>query len=119
MTADDVRRYPELTLARRAARGFSPAQRAGPVVYTSIEPCPIWAGVIANAGLGAVVHPVSQAAAADRYGRDAFLRSAAVYDGVGSRVRVGGPVLPDAGASVHREHRLAGGAARGGVTRTT
>ena len=114
VTADDIRRHPELTLARRAAREFSPAQRAGLVLYASTEPCPMCAGGIATAGLGAVVHSVSQAVAADLYGCDAFLRSATVYDGVGGGVRVGGPVLPEAGAAVHREYRPVGGADRRG-----
>ena len=110
-TADDIRRHPELTLAYRAAREFSPDQRAGLVLYTSTEPCPMCAGGIAGAGLGAVVHSVSAEACAELYGRGSFVRSAAVYDGLGSDVRVVGPVLPAEGAAVHREHRRTAGRA--------
>ncbi|ESP88879.1 deaminase [Candidatus Halobonum tyrrellensis] len=104
-TADDIRRHPELTLAYRAAREFSPAQRAGLVMYTSTEPCPMCAGGIASAELGAVVHSVPAETGAEVYGREGFVRSAAVYDGLDCDVRVVGPVSPAAGEAVHREHR--------------
>lgn len=103
-TADDVRRHSELTLAYRAAREFSPAQRTDLVMYTNTEPCPMCAGGIATAGLGAVVHSVSAEAHADRYDRGC-VRSATVYDGLRSDVRVVGPVSAEAGAAVHREYR--------------
>ena len=102
-TADDVRRHPELTLAHRAAREFSPEQRRDLIMYTSTEPCPMCAGGIAHAGLGAVVHSTSAERAAELYGRDDWLPSAEVYDRRGSDVAVGGPVLPEAGDAVHRE----------------
>lgn len=105
VTAGDVRRHPELTLAYRAAREFSPDQRAGLVLYTSTEPCPMCAAGVAEAGIGAVVHSVSAETHADLRGDESFLRSATVYDGLGSPVRVAGPVSPDAGAAVHREYR--------------
>jgi len=102
-TADDVRRHPELTLAHRAAREFSPERRRDLIMYTSTEPCPMCAGGIAHAGLGAVVHSTSAERAAELYGRDDWLPSAEVYERLGSDVAVGGPVLPEAGDAVHRE----------------
>ena len=109
-TADDVRRHPELTLAYRAAREFSPEQRRDLIMYTSTEPCPMCAGGIAQVELGAVVHSTAAERAADLYGRDTCLPSAEVYDRRGSDVAVGGPVLPEAGDAVHREVGDADGA---------
>ncbi|MFC7068188.1 nucleoside deaminase [Halobaculum lipolyticum] len=102
-TANDVRRHPELTLAHRAAREFSPEQRRDLVMYTSTEPCPMCAGGIAHVGLGAVVHSTSAERGAALYGTDSYLPSSTVYDRLGSDVAVAGPVLPDAGDEVHRD----------------
>ncbi|MFC6785267.1 nucleoside deaminase [Halobaculum halobium] len=103
-TADDVRRHPELTLAHRAAREFSPEQRAGLIMYTSTEPCPMCAGGIAHVGLGAVVHSTSAARGAELYGADSCLPSAEVYERLGSDVVAAGPVLAEAGDAVHRDY---------------
>ncbi|UIP01182.1 nucleoside deaminase [Halobaculum sp. CBA1158] len=111
VTEDDVRRHPELTLASRAGREFSPAQRADLVMYTSTEPCPMCAGGIAHVGLGAVVHSTSAERAAELYGRDSWLPSEEVYDRLGSDVVAAGPVRPEAGDAVHRD---AGGATGAG-----
>ncbi|QZP37635.1 nucleoside deaminase [Halobaculum magnesiiphilum] len=100
-TENDVRRHPELTLAHRAAREFSPAQRRDLVMYTSTEPCPMCAGGIAHVGLGAVVHSTSAERGAELYGADSCLPSAEVYERLGSDVLAAGPVLPDEGDAVH------------------
>jgi tRNA(Arg) A34 adenosine deaminase TadA len=102
-SADDVRRHPELSLAHRAAREFSPAQRAELVMYTSTEPCPMCAGGIAHAGLGAVVHATSAERGAELYGAESCLPSAEVYERLGSDVIAAGPVVPEEGDAVHRE----------------
>ncbi|SHG95949.1 nucleoside deaminase [Halobaculum gomorrense] len=103
VTEDDVRRHPELTLAHRAAREFSPAQRADLIMYTSTEPCPMCAGGIAHVGLGAVVHATSAERGAELYGADSCLPSTEVYDRLGSDVIAAGPVLPEEGDAVHQE----------------
>ncbi|WP_348610976.1 nucleoside deaminase [Halobaculum rarum] len=103
-TEDDVRRHPELTLAHRAAREFSPAQRADLIMYTSTEPCPMCAGGIAHVGLGAVVHSTSAERGAELYGSDSCLPSAEVYDRLGSDVVAAGAVLPEVGDAVHRDY---------------
>jgi len=103
-TEDDVRRHPELTLAHRAAREFSPEQRADLIMYTSTEPCPMCAGGIAHVGLGAVVHSTSAERGTELYGRDSCLPSAEVYERLGSHVVAAGPVLPEEGDAVHRDY---------------
>jgi len=109
-TAADVRRHPELTLAHRAAREFSPAQRRDLIMYTSTEPCPMCAGGIAHVGLGAVVHSTSAERGAELYGSESCLPSAEVYERLGSDVVAAGPVLADEGDAVHRDY---GGASDG------
>ena len=101
-TENDVRRHPELSLAHRAGREFSPDQRRGLVMYTSTEPCPMCAGGIAHVGLGAVVHSTSAERGAELYGSDDYLPSSEVYERLGSDVVAAGPVLPEAGDEVHR-----------------
>lgn len=101
-TTADVRRHPELTLAHRAGREFSPTQRRDLVMYTSTEPCPMCAGGIAHVGLGAVVHSTSAERAAELYDRDTYLDSATVYERLGSDVVAAGPILPEEGDGVHR-----------------
>lgn len=105
LTANDLRRHPELTLAERAAREYTPSERALLVMYTSTEPCPMCAGGIGIAGLGAVVHSVSAESNAAIYGSEEFLPSAEVYERLGADTVSAGPVLPDAGAAVHEEFR--------------
>src|SRR6056297_1057773 len=57
-TATDIRRHPELQLAHRACEAYTPDERAGMVMYTSTEPCPMCAGGMATAGFGRVVYSV-------------------------------------------------------------
>lgn len=103
-TENDVRRHPELTLAHRAAREFSPAQRRDLIMYTSTEPCPMCAGGIAHVGLGAVVHATSAERGAELYGADSCLPSAEVYERLGSDVVSAGSVLAEDGEAVHRDY---------------
>ena len=102
-TADDLREHPELTLAARAARELTPAERERTVMYTSTEPCAMCAGGIYHAGLGAVGYAVSAERIAELAGGDFAVPSADVF-AYGSRdIDVFGPVLADAGAAVHEE----------------
>jgi tRNA(Arg) A34 adenosine deaminase TadA len=98
VTADDVRRHPELDLAARARRESPPDERVATVMYTSTEPCPMCAGGIRHAGLGRVVYSVGSDALAELTGSEVPVRSADVLDGVTGVV---GPVLPDEGLAIH------------------
>jgi tRNA(Arg) A34 adenosine deaminase TadA len=102
-TDDDIALHPELTLARRAAREYAPAERARTVLYTSTEPCPMCAGGIAIAGLGAVVYSVSAAQAAAERGGAEGIPCEEVFDRWGRDVTVVGGVRESAGLAVHRE----------------
>jgi len=96
-TADDIRRHPELHLARRACRDLSPDERASTVMYTSTEPCPMCAGGIRIAGLGRVVYSVSSAETAALAGGEPSTPCAEILDST----EVVGPVCNDAGRQVH------------------
>jgi len=101
VTADDIRRHPELHLAHRACRAFDPAERAAMVMYTSTEPCPMCAGGMVQAGFGRVVYSVGADELAEVTGHAPAVRAAAVLDG---ETEVYGPVLNDAGRQIHRDY---------------
>ncbi|ERH09967.1 MAG: cytosine/adenosine deaminase [halophilic archaeon J07HX64] len=94
----DIRRHPELHLAYRASREFTPAKRAETVMYTSTEPCPMCASGMATAGFGRVIYSVSSAEIASFTGGEPSVRSATVLDGV---CEVVGPVLNEEGRQIH------------------
>ena len=98
VTAEDVRRHPELHLAYRACRELSPAERAETVMYTSTEPCPMCAGGMRSAGFARVVYSVGGDEVGEFVGESAPVRSAEVLDGV---TEVVGPVLNGEGRAVH------------------
>ena len=100
-TADDIRRHPELHLAYRACRELSAAERADAVMYTSTEPCPMCAGGMVRAGFDSVVYSVGGDEIGTFTGRPAAARAADILDGVTDVV---GPVLNEAGRTVHREY---------------
>ena len=99
-TADDVREHPELALAARAIRELDADARAGTVMYTSTEPCPMCAGGMAHAGFGRVVYSVGGDEIAEFTGGEPLIRSAEVLDGI---TEVVGPVLNEEGREVHRD----------------
>lgn len=118
-TDDDLALHPELTLARRAASEFTPAECAVTVMYTSTEPCAMCATGMAYAGLGAVVYSVSgeratevrgggdedgSGADGDEGGGDG-IPCTEVFERHGVDVAVEGPVLEEAGLDVHRRYR--------------
>jgi len=105
ITESDLREHPELHLAEWAGRELDPAVRGRTIMYTSTEPCPMCAGGIRIAGLAAVVHSVSAERAAELAGHDDAHPSRLVYADTGADVQSLGPVLPEAGAAVHRDHR--------------
>jgi tRNA(Arg) A34 adenosine deaminase TadA len=101
VTADDVRRHPELELARRAAAEMTPDERAATVMYTSTEPCPMCAGGVRIAGLGRVVYSVGADEVVEFTGGTVTVRAADVVD---DRTEVVGPVSNDAGRAVHEAY---------------
>ncbi|QLG62978.1 hypothetical protein [Halorarum salinum] len=58
-----------------------------------------------TAGLGTVVRSVTAESNAALYGGEGFPPSAEVYERLGADTVSAGPVLPDAGATVHEELR--------------
>jgi len=102
-TAADLRRHPELTLAKRAGAELSPEERRETVMYTSTEPCPMCAGGIDIAGLRAVGYSVSTKRLAEVRGRDPGVTSADVFEHGSGDVERFGPILPEAGVRVHRD----------------
>ena len=102
-TADDIRRHPELTLARRAASELDADVCNETVMYTSTEPCAMCSGGIAIASLGGVVYSVSAATAAALTGGGDVVPSAEILDRGEAGIPVRGPVLEAAGKRVHRE----------------
>ncbi len=102
-TEDDIALHPELTLARQAASEMTPAERAETVMYTSTEPCSMCATGVAFAGLGGVVYSTSGERAAELSGGASGIPSPEVFERWDREIPVDGPVLPEAGADVHRE----------------
>jgi len=100
-TAEDIRRHPELELARRAAAEMTPGERRETVMYTSTEPCPMCAGAIRIAGLGRVVYSVGADEVIAFTGGTVTARAADVVD---DRTEVVGPVSNDAGRAVHEAY---------------
>lgn len=103
-TAHDLREHPELSLAARAAREYTADACAETVMYTSTEPCAMCAGGISHAGLGAVGYSVSAERVVELADGDFAVPASAVFAYGDRDVEVFGPVLPEAGAAVHREY---------------
>lgn len=103
-TRDDLRAHPELTLAAEAARDLSADERSRTVMYTSTEPCAMCAGGIYHAGLGAVGYSVSADRVTELAGGDFAVPSSDVFAYGSQAIEVFGPVLPEAGAAVHRDY---------------
>jgi tRNA(Arg) A34 adenosine deaminase TadA len=98
VTGSDMRRHPELDLARKAHREYSPAERARTVMYTSTEPCPMCAGGLRIAGLGRVVYSVGGDEIREFTGGTTTVRASTILEGT---TEVTGPVLNDPGRAVH------------------
>jgi tRNA(Arg) A34 adenosine deaminase TadA len=98
VTESDLRRHPELDLAREAYHDHSPEDRRRTVMYTSTEPCPMCAGGLRSAGLARVVYSVGADEVAAFTGGEPSVRAATILDGV---TEVTGPVLNDEGRAVH------------------
>lgn len=100
VTADDVRRHPELHLAHRACRELTPAERAETVMYTSTEPCPMCAGGMRSAAFDRVVYSVGGDEIGDFTGENSPVRAAEI---LGDRSSVDGPVLNAEGRAIHED----------------
>lgn len=100
VTAEDVRRHPELDLAARARRELDSDARAETAMYTSTEPCPMCAGGIARAGFGGVVYSVGGDEIAAFQGEESSTRASEILDDT----RVVGPLLNDEGRRVHEKY---------------
>lgn len=98
VTADDVRRHPELHLAHRACRELTAAERAETVMYTSTEPCPMCAGGMRSAGFDRVVYSVGGDEIGDFTGESSPVRAAEILR---ERTDVDGPVLNAKGREIH------------------
>jgi len=101
-TEDDVRRHPELDLAKHAVAELSPAERAETAMYTSTEPCPMCAGGLRYAGLARVVYSVGSDEVIEFTGSEPFpVTSAEILEGT---TEVVGPVSNAAGRAVHESY---------------
>ena len=98
LTADDIRRHPELHLAYRACRELEADERAQTVMYTSTEPCSMCATGMIKAGFGRVVYSVGSDEIAEFIGDEPPIRSAEILDGV---CEVVGPLLNEEGRQIH------------------
>jgi tRNA(Arg) A34 adenosine deaminase TadA len=58
LSDDDITAHPELKLARWSAQHLG-ADAASATMYTSTQPCQMWAGAIERSGLGRVVFALS------------------------------------------------------------
>ena len=59
ITSRDITAHPELKLARWTGREMNPAEATHITMFTSCEPCPMCANVIARAKIGRVVYALS------------------------------------------------------------
>lgn len=100
VTADDLRRHPELDLALEADQEYTAEERARTVMYTSTEPCPMCAGGLRSAALGRIVYSVGGDEIHEFAGGKPTVRSGKILEGI---TEVTGPVSHDAGLAVHEE----------------
>ncbi|MFB6295446.1 MAG: nucleoside deaminase [Halobacteriales archaeon] len=100
VTESDMRRHPELDLAREAYHDCDADERARTVMYTSTEPCPMCAGGLRTAGLGRVVYSVGADDLRALTGGEKTVRAAEILAGI---TDVTGGVRQDEGLAVHEE----------------
>ncbi len=98
VTADDVRRHPELTLARLAVRDLDPEIREETTMYTSTEPCPMCAGGMRYARFERVVYATSGPEIAEFTGTEPGVRASEVLEGV---TAVEGPLCREEAIELH------------------
>jgi len=99
VTESDLRRHPELDLAREAHREYSPEERDRTVMYTSTVPCPMCAGGLRGVGLARVVYGVGADEIVEFTGGDPAVRAATILD----ETDVTGPLLNEQARSIHEE----------------
>lgn len=101
-TEDDVTAHPEHDLARTAARELGPAATEA-TLYTSTEPCPMCAGALYHAGVGRIVYSAGAEDIRDLLGPGLLIPCAEIFAHGPREVSVKGPVLQEAGRTVHEE----------------
>jgi tRNA(Arg) A34 adenosine deaminase TadA len=102
VTASDVTGHAETNLVRLASAGYSAAELADLILYTSTEPCAMCAGAIFWSGIGAVVYALPEASLYELTGDDPanltlLLPCREVFAAGRRRISVDGPFdLPEA-----------------------
>ncbi|MCL7417654.1 MAG: nucleoside deaminase [Halalkalicoccus sp.] len=94
----DIRRHPELELARLAVREFDAETRAETTMYTSTEPCPMCAGGMRYAEFERVVYATSGPEIAEFTGHEPGVRAGEILDGV---TAVEGPFCREEALALH------------------
>lgn len=97
-TEDDVRRHPELNLARLAVCKLDSEDRGEMTMYTSTEPCPMCSGGMRYAGFNRVVYATSGPEIAEFTGHEPTVRASEILDGV---TTVEGPLCHEAAIALH------------------
>jgi tRNA(Arg) A34 adenosine deaminase TadA len=103
-TEDDITYHPEISAARWAAQQYDADEQSELVMFTSTAPCPMCSGALLRTNLGAVVYSVSREHFADIAGGPVGVRSEEILEKGGSNIEYVGPVLPDEGGEIIREH---------------
>jgi tRNA(Arg) A34 adenosine deaminase TadA len=103
-TEDDITYHPEITAARWAAQHCDDDEQSELVLFTSTAPCPMCSGSLLRTNLGAVVYSVSREHYADITGGPVGVPSEEILERGGSDIEYVGPVLPDEGGDIIREH---------------
>lgn len=98
LSEGDIRRHPELNLARRALADLDGSTRAETTMYTSTEPCPMCAGGMRYAEFDRVIYSTSGPELAEFTGREPAARAARILNGV---TAVEGPVRHEEGLAIH------------------
>jgi tRNA(Arg) A34 adenosine deaminase TadA len=98
LTEEDIRRHPELHLARLAVRDLEPEVRKDTTMYTSTEPCPMCSGGMAYAGFERVVYATSGPEIAEFTGSDPGVRASEILEGV---TEVEGPLCHEEALVLH------------------
>lgn len=105
-TKGDRTGHAERNLMTAASRAYTPEFLAECTMYTSAEPCAMCAGSVYWAGVGRVVHGMSERALKELIGPDPEnltmdMPCRAVLDAGQRQITVVGPLLSDESATVH------------------
>ena len=101
VTENDIRCYPELQLAVRAAQELSSEERSDTVMYTTTEPCLMCTDGIDTVGLGKIIYSVSMDEMEDFIGESTTVSAADILQ---DDTLVHGPLLNETGRTVHQRY---------------